>query len=637
MIAGVQPQLAANLPRIPLPKASATAVRADINNNRTAAGALRNGVLTLSMEVVESAWRPEGDNEPEVPILAFRVTGKMPTVPGPLVRVPQGTEIRLTLSNKSDSSLVIGGLRPQAAKGTDTIQLAARSMREIRYKLDKPGTYWYWGAFKGTSWDDRLWLDSQLNGAIVVDPPGGSKPDHILMITEWFHPYRDRPFEVVSLINGKGWPHTERLTLRQGDSTHFRVINTLALQHPMHLHGFYYKIKAKGTSGEDIPIAPELQPVANTDLLLEGSTMTLSFVPTTPGNWIFHCHFAMHVDSHSSLAGSPKDSLAAPAMAGHQHGGPGEEAEMQDHMRGLVVGLHVEPAAGYVAQSFANARTIRLLVQKQTNRLIGNSTAYGFVVQNGDTIPKKDSVRLPGPVLELERGKPVRINVVNNLEEPTGVHWHGLEIESFPDGVPNWSGMKGGRIMPPIKAGDSLMVEFNPPRSGTFLYHSHLNELHQIESGMYGAIVVSDKPRDPATDLIVIAGGGGPVVFKHAESPFALVNGRRSPRPLRMIAGEKYRLRLVSIHPEWRMTMTLRNDSTIARWRAIAKDGADLPLVQATWRPSHIVMGPGETADFEFTPSAAGEWLMEVKSAEAGWYVPLPVIVSEPAPKVAER
>ena len=160
MIVGVQPQLAANLPRVPLPKASATAIRAGVNNNRAAAGVLRNGVLTLSIAVVESAWHPEGDTEPEVPILAFRVTGKQPTVPGPLIRVPQGTEIRLTLSNTADSNLVIGGLRPQAAKGADTIQLAAKSLREIRYKLDKPGTYWYWGAFKGTSWEDRLWLEA---------------------------------------------------------------------------------------------------------------------------------------------------------------------------------------------------------------------------------------------------------------------------------------------------------------------------------------------------------------------------------------------------------------------------------------------------------------------------------------------
>ena len=179
----------------------------------------------------------------------------------------------------------------------DTLTIAAGQTRELRYRLDKPGTYFYWGAFGGTTFDDRLWKDSQLNGAIIVDPPGGSTDDHIFVVSEWFHPYDDdRPFEVVSVINGKAFPYTERLTLQQGDSTRFRVFNTIALFHPMHLHGFYYRVLARGSWDKDGPIAPALQPLLNTDLLPPGGTLTLAFVPTTPGNWLFHCHFSFHMD-----------------------------------------------------------------------------------------------------------------------------------------------------------------------------------------------------------------------------------------------------------------------------------------------------------------------------------------------------
>lgn len=73
----------------------------------------------------------------------------------------------------------------------------------------------------------------------------------------------------------------------------------------------------------------------------------------------------------------------------------------------------------------------------------------------------------------------------------------------------------------------------------------------------------------------------------------------------------------------------LRNDSTVPRWRTVAKDGADLPPAQATERTAHIEMGPGETADFEFPARTPGEWRMEVKSVESGWYIPLAVIVVE--------
>ncbi len=625
VILAIQAPLITPLPRVPLPKVSPGAVRAIANTNHRPAGMRSAGVLTLAIDIVTSAMHPEGDTDPEVPILAFAERGHAPQVPGPLVRVPQGTEVRLTITNKTDSAVTVGGFRPGVSAANDSIGLAAGASRELRYRLTIPGTYFYWGALGNSNWSDRLWYDSQLNGAIVVDPSDGSIKDHIFVISEWFHPYdENRPFEVVSLINGKAWPHTERLSLQQGDSTRFRVINTIALHHPMHLHGFYYRVEARGSWDKDGPITRAMQPLLNTDLLAPGGTLTLSFLPTTPGNWLFHCHFSFHMDESVTLAGSPRDSAEAARLAHSPHD-PGKGGE--HHMRGLVIGLQVKPAAGYVEYKAEHARNIRLLAQKKPAQLIAGATAYGFVVQSGDSAPARDSVRLPAPVLELTRGQPVRITVVNNLDEPTGVHWHGLEIESFPDGVANWSGM-GDHIFPPVAPGDSFVAAFTPPRSGTFPYHSHLNERHQIQSGMYGAIIVTDQPRDPAHDHLIVAGGGGPAIEAKIESPFALVNGRRAPRPLTLTAGEVHRLRIVSVHPDWRIAFTLRNDSAVARWRAVAKDGADLPLVQATRRAAHVEMGPGETADFEFRPMVPGTWRLEVKSVESGWYIPLELIVT---------
>ena len=627
LLGAMQAPLVAPPPRLPLPRPAASAVRATVHSNHVAAGARDRDGLTIALDIVESAWKPEGDADPEVPILAFAERGKSPTAPGPMIRVPQGTQIRLTLRNRVDTAITIGGLRPGTSESTDTLSLAAGQTRELRYRLDKPGSYFYWGAFGGTSFVDRLWKDSQLNGAIIVDPPGGSPPDHVFLISEWFHPYDDRPFEVVSVINGKAFPYTERIELQQGDSTRFRVLNTLSLFHPMHLHGFYYRVLARGSWTKDGPLTPEMQPLLNTDLLPPGGTLTLGFVPTTPGNWLFHCHFSFHMDGDVTLAGSPRDSAsgASPAV---EHGA---EPAGSHRMHGLVMGIRVKPSPGYVAYDAPNARDIRLLVQRKPNGLLdGAATAYGFVVQKGDAVPARDSVDLPAPPLELERGKPVRITVVNNLPEPTGIHWHGLEIPSFPDGVPNWSGL-GDHVFEPVAPGATFVAEFTPPRSGTFPYHSHLNERHQIQSGMYGAIIVTDKPRDLAHDHLVLVGGGGPAVYHKIESPYAMVNGRATPAPLHLTAGQTHRIRLVSIHPDWRISFTLRNDSATARWRAIAKDGHDLPPAQATERLANVEMGPGETADFELRPAAPGEWRLEIRTSDAGWYIPLPIIVVAPA------
>jgi FtsP/CotA-like multicopper oxidase with cupredoxin domain len=627
-------------PRIPLPKPAANAVHAAVHSNHTAAGTQNGNVLTIALDIVEGAWKPEGDDDPEVPVFVFSEQGKQALVPGPMIRVRQGTEVRLTIRNRVDTALTIGGLRPGVLsdkQGRDTLTLPAGETRELRYRLNAPGSYFYWGAYRGKSFADRNWKDSQLNGAIIVDPPTGATTDHVFLISEWFHPYDDdRPFEVVSVINGKAWPYTERIALTQGDSVRFRVMNTIPLFHPMHLHGFYFRVEARGGWDKDGPITRPLQPMLNTDLLPPGGTLTLAFKATTPGNWLFHCHFSLHMDETVTLTGSPKDSSSLGSHAAADHGASGPNVPSNEHrMHGLVVGLQVAPAPDHVAYNAPNARDIRLLVQRKPGRLLnGTAAAYGFVMQKGDSVPAADSVDLPGTVLELERGKPVRITVVNNLQEPTGVHWHGLEIDSYPDGVANWSGM-GDHIFPPVAPGASFVAAFTPPRSGTFPYHSHLNERRQIQSGMYGAIIVTDKPRDLAHDHLVVAGGGGPAVFSKIESPFALVNGQTFPAPLILTVGEVHRLRLVSVHPDWRLQFTLRNDSTIARWRAIAKDGHDMPPAQATTRPAHIEMGPGETADFELRPTSLGEWRIEVKSSEPGWYIPLPVIVVPATPKPA--
>ena len=160
------------------------------------------------------------------------------------------------------------------------------------------------------------------------------------------------------------------------------------------------------------------------------------------------------------------------------------------------------------------------------------------------------------------------------MDELSGVHWHGLEIESFPDGVPDFSGI-GDRIMPPIPPGDSFAAEFTPPRSGTFPYHSHLHEMRQIGSGMYGAIIVSDAPRDTTRDHVIVAGGGGLPVFHKQGPAFLLVNGSTIPRPIQMTVGDTNRMRIVSIHADELLEFRLASDP---RWPAGHRSRGTAPI-----------------------------------------------------------
>jgi FtsP/CotA-like multicopper oxidase with cupredoxin domain len=599
-----------------------------VNDNRRPAGSLSGGTLTLSLDVVEAAYQPEGEHDPVVRVLAFAEPGKAPQVPGPLLRAPVGTMVRLTLRNRSDSAVMLGGLRPSMPAGRDTVHLAVGATRTITFRLDKVGNFFYWAALEGLStYEDRYWLDSQLTGALIVDSAGAPAPsaqERIWLITEWFYDVpKTRTFESALVFNGKAWPYNERLTFAQGDSIHFRVINAAAVEHPLHLHGFYFRVARHGGARADTVVPPSMQPLQNMRVIPIGGSLSLSFVPTTPGNWVFHCHFAGHVGDVVSLHDSP-DAFTVPSANG-DHAVPAHDMPGGHTMRGLVIGMHITPAKGYEEPVVANRRVINLLLQKRPNGLVGGQTAYGFVLQKGVEVPAPDSIQLPGPVLELKRGEPVRIVVQNNMDEPSGVHWHGLEIESFPDGVPGFSGV-GDKIMPPIPPGKSFAAEFTPPRSGTFPYHAHLHEMRQIGSGMYGAIIVSDAPRDTTRDHLIVAGGGGLPMFYKQLPTFLLVNGSVSPRPLRMTVGDTNRVRIVSIHADEILHFRFGTETQAARWKPQARDGADLPRALRRTESAVLSMGPGETADFTYVPTTPGTMMLEVWIGQ-GQRVVLPVEV----------
>jgi FtsP/CotA-like multicopper oxidase with cupredoxin domain len=433
------------------------------------------------------------------------------------------------------------------------------------------------------------------------------------------------PREIV-VINGKAWPNTERFTFQQGDTVDWRIINASGAPHPMHLHGFYFDLQRAGAERADSAVGGSAIRRANTRLMPPGTTMAIRFVPIRPGNWLFHCHLAVHVDGTSTLqnilAMRPVDEMERAHQA-MKHG--------VHEMGGLIIGIHVLPRGAPEVASTAEPQRLRLLIQSSPYGYARNP-AVGFVLQQGAE-PRPDSVSLPGPTLFLEKGRPVRITVVNHLSVPTSVHWHGLEIESYPDGVAGWSGMPG-KIAPAIQPNDSFIAEFTPPRAGTFMYHSHINELWQTNSGMYGAIIVTDSTHrfDPRIDKIVLVGGGGPGNIERRSIGF--VNGSIRPQ-MELDAGTTYRLHIIQIHPQAVVQFRLGGEYNTATWTPVAKDGADLPPEQSTPRPAYVVMGAGENGEFLYTPERPGtQQRLHMQTQLAGWYVPL-IFVVKPRAKLA--
>ncbi|MDN6318944.1 MAG: copper resistance system multicopper oxidase [Marinobacter sp.] len=94
----------------------------------------------------------------------------------------------------------------------------------------------------------------------------------------------------------------------------------------------------------------------------------------------------------------------------------------------------------------------------------------------------------PGPVLRFKEGEEVSINVTNNLDEMTSIHWHGIILPFQQDGVP-------GISFPGIKPGETFTYKFPITQSGTYWFHSHSG--FQEPEGAFGSIIIEPKDREP--------------------------------------------------------------------------------------------------------------------------------------------
>jgi len=578
------------------PTASTSLPAVQANDNTAGAGVMRGDTLTIVLVASRARWSPEADSGPSVEVEAFGEDGRAPQIPAPLIRVREGTIIDVTVRNAlADSVLNIVGLRQRPDATHDTLRLRPGETQRLTFAAGVPGTYSYWAVLGAHNPDLDVERET-LAGAFIVDPKDGSPPDRVFVMNIRGDLLTDSiTYPNALAINGRSWPYTERITATVGDTMRWRFINATNRGHPMHLHGFFFTVASRGDPFADTAYAPGQRPTMVTERMTPGETMTFTTVPDRPGNWLFHCHIGFHVVPGLATLMTDSTEAAHATMS----------ADAGRHMAGLVLGITIAPRHGAAAVRRTDARRLDLFVDEGLRQHRAPRT-LGYVLQRGTTPPARDSVESVGTVLLLTRGQPTDIVVHNRLPEATAVHWHGIELESYSDGVAGWSGA-GNRVAPLIAPGDSFVAHLTLPRAGTFIYHTHLGDLVQLTSGLYGAIIVSEpgQPFDAAHDHVYVAAWDGA-----EDPPFILVNGQRTAEPLELRAGTIQRFRLVSIGVAGGKGFALRRrGGALAEWRAVGKDGWTLPRSQAVPRPAEQRIGAGETFDFEFTPTT-GEYLL---------------------------
>ncbi|MEO7612057.1 MAG: multicopper oxidase domain-containing protein, partial [Gemmatimonadales bacterium] len=569
------------------------------HDNTAPAGTRTGDTLRVRLAVQQGAWFPESEQDTSAVVWAFAEAERAPMIPGPLLRIPTGTVVRVMAHNtNTQDTLRLHGLFTRPGIEGTSVRIAPGDSAAITFDAGAPGTYFYWGSYDDEPLDGRPGATTMLSGALVIDPVGGSPPDRIYVMGTWHLPVDStlgEPFvePFMTVINGRSFPSVSALNVTQGDTVRWRWINPSSDAHPIHLHGFFFNVTHRGTWEADTAVTPQH---VVTEMRIPGGTFAGEWIATEPGNWVAHCHFAFHTSQFVSLKRIPDPADPGGPDSDHSYHG----------MRGMVVPVTVtaNPAMSRREEP-DTGKMIRIDVRQSGHYGKFEGLAYAL----GGTAAKSDTALMYSPTLVLHREQPVRLNVVNHLRVPTAVHWHGLEIPSYPDGVPGWSGIDS-RLAKAIAPGDSFTAAYTPPRSGTFIYHAHSNETFQISSGLYGALLVVDPDTyHPELERVVVIGGDG-TDFEHGR-----VNGSRTPDPLTISVGRWYRFRIVHINPDRRIWTTLVDGDSPLQWTVIAKDGYDIAPADRVRTQARWLAGPGETVDVAVRHDKPGDLVLRVKTA----------------------
>jgi FtsP/CotA-like multicopper oxidase with cupredoxin domain len=594
------------------------------NDNIRSAGHLDAKGLTLRLEIRQARWYPEAADGRSYDAYTFAEEGRAPETPGPMMRVREATHVHVSVHNTLAVPVFVHGLQQHPIKSDDALEIGAGQTEDADFSAGEAGTYLYWASSQKGGIETRPLEDGMMSGAFIVDTPTASTSDRVFVIQvrakDLFYP----TFDGALSINGKSWPYTERLQAQIGQPEHWRVLNATGLLHPMHLHGFYYHIDAVSDGRTAQRYSDAEKRMVVTELLTPGRTFDMTWVPERAGNWLFHCHQFDHMSSYKTPWVYGPDG--PPASVKHAHEG-GDMANTG--MSELVMGITVSGGPHVVAAKLdlPHATAHRDLFVRQREATPNVPAGPGFYLEG-----VSKSVEAVGPPLLVTRGETTAITVHNQLDEPTAVHWHGIEIESYYDGVPGWNGTPE-HTTPFIKPGDSFVAYMTPPRAGTFIYHTHWHNVKQLVGGLYGALLVMEPGQtyDPATDKVFVLGRGGPNEMKDP----LMLNGSPQPPVMFLLTGKTYRFRFVNITPEDGMVSTsLMLDGHPVSWRAIAKDGADLPAPQVSSRDALQVISVGETYDFEFSPQKPGAYQLRFCS-KIGTEITQPITIVPPGSPIS--
>lgn len=223
--------------------------------------------------------------------------------PGPTIEAVEGDRVRILVTNKLAEHTTIhwhGVLLPNGMDGVGGLnqkQIKPGETYAYEFTLRQHGTQMY-----HPHADEMVQMAMGMEGFFVIHPKEPEQPridrDFCIFLQEWFvEPGTSTPnpnimtdFNIFT-FNSRAFPGTAPLVARLGDRVRIRIANLSMDSHPIHLHGYSFKIT--GTDGGRI--SPSAQWPETSVNVPPGTTRDIEFVADAPGDWALHCHKNHHV------------------------------------------------------------------------------------------------------------------------------------------------------------------------------------------------------------------------------------------------------------------------------------------------------------------------------------------------------
>jgi len=249
---------------------------------------------------------------------------------------------------------------------------------------------------------------------------------------------------------------------------------------------------------------------------------------------------------------------------------------------------------------------------------------------------------VPGKEIRITEGETLNAELVNNLDEPVTIHWHGMVLPNEMDGVP---GVTQNAVMP----GEQFTYEFTPKQPGTYWYHSHQQSSLQVDKGLYGPLIVEPKNKSYDQDAVFIldewlfdrdtqngmgmgnhmgnmmSGDTGDMDTQMLYNTFT-INGKIYPDipPEKFTSGERVRLRFINSGYQKHVLSFGKQP-----YQVVALDAQ--PVEETRETTDLLEVAPGERIDIEFTPKNDKDWYIQsMDNDPAAEDMRIPIQIDDP-------